>query len=125
MIKNSGLALNKIPLYKQKDMKDKNKRLGTVSRAIFSFTELFSQSDIENILKNENFKRNANKILPSTWRMISNKENRQMVIDTALKGLEENNPENATYEKAVLMADAMQALAARVVKEIDTPHAKN
>jgi len=101
------------------------KRLTNITKAILPLTDLFSQEDIENILRNENVKVYAGKILPSTWRTAADKNNRSRIIEVALRGLEKNTPDNASYEKAILLADAMQVFAARVVKEIDSPQKKN
>lgn len=104
-----------------KQSKTKAKRLGAVARAILPLTELFSQEDIESILKNENIKKYAGKILPSTWLLVADKNNRDKVIEVALTSLKESNPESASYEKAALLADAMQSFAERIVKEMDLP----
>ncbi len=105
--------------------KTMTKRLTNVTKAILPLTDLFSQEDIENILKNADVKKYAGKILPSTWRMAADKSNRPKLIKFAMKGLEKNVPDSASYEKAVLLAEAMQVFAERIVKEIDFPQKKN
>lgn len=108
-----------------KSGKTKIKRLSTVAKALFPLTDLFSQEDIDSILKNENVKKYAGKILPSIWAIAADKNNREKVIEAAFNSLKENQPESASYEKATLMADAMQSLAARLVKELNSPAKEN
>ena len=108
-----------------KSHKTKAKRLSTIAKAIFPLTDLFSQEDIDSILKNENVKMYAGKILPSTWIIAADKNNRDKVIETAFNSLKGNHPESATYEKAALLADAMQVLAVRIVKELNSTTKEN
>lgn len=105
--------------------KTMTKRLNNITKAILPLTDLFSQEDIENISKNADVKKYAGKILPSTWRIAADKNNQPMLIESAMKGLEKNAPGKVSYEYAVIMADAMQVFAERVVKEIDFPQKKN
>ncbi len=105
--------------------KMKAKRLSAVAKAIFPLTDLFSQEDIDNILKNENVKKYAGKILPSTWALAADKNNRDRVIESALNSLKENHPESASYEKAAILSDAMQALAVKVLKELNSSAKEN
>ncbi len=102
-----------------------DKRLNSVFRTILSFTDFVSQEDIENLSKNEIFLRNARKIAPSTWRIAADLNNRPKIIEAAHKSLENENADNASYEKAEALADAMQVIAKRMVEEINNPKGSN
>lgn len=54
-----------------------------------------------------------------TYQFVLKKENRQMLIDSAMKSLRKTDPENATEERAVELADIMQNFARMALKDLE------
>jgi len=73
--------------------------------------------EIKEILEKSRFKKLLNKISESTFSFAARKENKTEVINSALKMLQQTDPENATPERTEELADIMQLFAKGFVKE--------
>lgn len=54
-----------------------------------------------------------------TFRFVADDSNRQAVINSALNRLKEIDPENASFEKAEVVADLFRAFAKVLVTDLD------
>lgn len=65
------------------------------------------------------YKEKFSGVSENTYRFAAEDSNRQAVIDSALKSLKKSDPENATYEKAEVLADLLRAFAKVLVADLD------
>ncbi len=65
------------------------------------------------------YKEKFSGVSESAYKFAADDGNRQAVIDSALKSLKNSDPENATYEKAEVLADLLRAFAKVLVSDLD------
>ena len=65
------------------------------------------------------YKEKFSSVPESTFRFAANDGNRQAVIDSALKSLQKTDPENATFEKAEVLADLLRSFAKVIISDLD------
>ena len=82
-----------------------------------SLIDALPWEEIKNVLKQERFNRKALDVQVETYIFAAKKKNRPLIVESALKSLQETDPEHATLENAEVLADKMQAFARRLVKE--------
>ena len=73
--------------------------------------------EIKQVLEKSNFKKMLQKINESTFRFAMHKENKSDVAKSALKMLQQTDPEHATPERAEKLADIMQLFAKGFIKK--------
>ena len=78
----------------------------------------FPWSDIIDITTNKSVVNKAASIPEETYVFAANSKNRKTLIQSALKSLQNTDPQNATSEKAESLADMMQIFAKMMVKEL-------
>lgn len=57
-------------------------------------------------------------ISESTFKFAADDSNRQAVIESALKSLKKSDPENASFEKAEVLADLLRSFAKVLVADL-------
>lgn len=74
-------------------------------------------NEITQILEKSKFKKLLDKISESTFSFAARKENKSEVVNSALKMLQQTDPENATPERAEELAGIMQLFAKGFIKK--------
>ncbi len=57
-------------------------------------------------------------VAEDTYRFIADDNNRQDVIESALKRLKKVDPDNASYERAEVLGDSLRAFAKILIKDL-------
>lgn len=57
-------------------------------------------------------------VTEETYKFIADDENRQVVIESALRRLKQIDPENASYERAETLADILRSFAKVLVTDL-------
>lgn len=70
------------------------------------------------------YKEKFNGVPESTFRFVADDSNRQAVINSALNSLKKSDPENASYEKAEILADLLRAFSKALVADLGKVLAK-
>lgn len=74
-------------------------------------------NELFQILQKENIKELAKRIDISTLAFAAKETNLEVIIDSAWKSLKNTDPENASYERAVLLAEKMQEFAEKILRQ--------
>ncbi len=64
------------------------------------------------------YKEKFSSVSESTYRFAADDSNRQAVINSALKSLKQSDPENASFEKAEILADLLRSFAKVLVTDL-------
>ncbi len=73
--------------------------------------------EILELSKSDRFGEKFNSIPEETLLFAMRESNREILIDSALKSLQETDPERANFEQAIKVADIMREFALRVLTE--------
>ncbi len=76
--------------------------------------------EIKEISEKGLFEEVFKRIPKARFQFAAKEENREALIDSALKSLKKTNPD-ASYEQAVVLAELMQGFARKVVEEKNNP----
>ncbi len=80
--------------------------------------------ELDVYLKKDNIKEYARNIDMSIFISVAESKNREAIIASALKSLKRTDPENATRERAELLADRMQEFAQGIISKTKVKSSK-